>query len=132
MQMLNKRATEIFRELTKGLQDPGDCRIVGEAGGVFMTAHVEYTGNYLGHPIFSICHYFKQNGDMCCDPDMTFLCSVKGILPMSFEQAIPPIYQVSVRIVDGAMHSNEALQAEHCRFADQWLANIAQQQNLGF
>ncbi len=52
-----------------------------------------------GAMVLSLAHYFEQNGDLCSDPEMT----VRVIAPregrrgtveaLSFQQAIPPIYQ---------------------------------------
>ena len=36
-------------------------------------------------PIFSLAHYYEQNGDLVCDPDVTFLVADQ-VHPLTFEQ----------------------------------------------
>ena len=55
---------------------------------------------------------------------------VNRIVPMSIEQGIRPIYQVSVQFKEGAVHCHEALQKDHTSFANDWMVNLAEQQNL--
>lgn len=47
-----------------------------------------------GIPI-SLAHYFKQNGDLCQDPEMVVLVHLERqeVEAFSFQQAIPPVYQ---------------------------------------
>ena len=46
---------------------------------------------------FSLAHYFKQNGDLCQDPDMVLMAypDKQEVHAYSFQQAIPPVYKCS-------------------------------------
>ena len=78
------------------------------------------------YAIFSLAHYYEQNGDLVCDPDVTFL-GAKQIHPLTFEQG-GLVYQVAVHFRDDAIHLNERLQDQITTFCNQWLRNIADQQ----
>lgn len=55
--------------------------------------------NGLPNQAISIAHYFEVNGDLCQDPEMVVLinASDKTAEAYYFQQAMPPIYQDSVR-----------------------------------
>ncbi len=44
---------------------------------------------------FSMAHYFRQNGDLCKDPEMVVIVYPisKMVEALTFEQSLPPIYQ---------------------------------------
>ena len=103
----------------------------------FMAVCVDVIDRPAGQsPIIAVSHYFKQNGDMCADPDMTFLVGQPSeaapiaVYPLTFEQALPPVYQVAARFEGGTLIHKPALQADITRFANSWMSNIAQQQDL--
>ncbi|MCH8853957.1 MAG: hypothetical protein IID41_15095 [Planctomycetes bacterium] len=139
MKSLNKSATKTFRAIIERLNGSDACTI--DNGGSFMALHVDRLQAVEAGTIYSLAHYFKQNGDMCCDPDMTFLASntgtamgrpeLDGVYALTFQQAIPPIYQDAVEW-DGPKIQGVRLkmQADHTRFANTWLRNIREQQGL--
>ena len=45
---------------------------------------------------FSMAHYFRQNGDLCKDPEMVVIVypALQMVETLTFEQSLPPIYQV--------------------------------------
>jgi len=138
MLSLNKRAIQIFAKLTEGLNEVGDHKTIDNTDGAFMTVHVEIIGkpNWPNlRPeckIVSIAHYFRQNGDTCCDPDMTFLVGKDAVYAMTFEQQGGlPIYQVAMKFEDGKLLTNEKLQQQLTLFACEWMTNINEQQSLG-
>ena len=49
-----------------------------------------------GSVFISLAHYFEQNGDLCCDPDIEIRVDTANQLAeaLAFQQAIPPIYQM--------------------------------------
>ena len=64
---------------------------------------------------------------------MTFLDSLKGnVFSMTFEQdGGRPVYQIAMKIDDnGTIHRNEKLQNSLSAFADMWMKNIKEQQQL--
>ena len=77
-------------------------------------------------PIFSLAHYYEQNGDLVCDPDVTFLVADQ-VHPLTFEQG-GLVHQVAVQFKGQAIHLNEQLQRQITEFCNQWLRNVADQQ----
>ena len=127
MKSLNKKASRVFLKLTDGLDKMGDHRTINNSS--FMAVHVEVVGEGLkGGLIVSVAHYFSQNGDMCCDPDMTFLMTDDYVFQMTFQQAIPPLYSDAVVIRDGEISIRKKMQSDITKFANQWMANIRSQQ----
>jgi hypothetical protein len=122
---LDAEAEQIFRRLTDGLLKVGDSRQIDNSTS-FMPLYVEVIGRHGRWPIYSLAHYYEQNGDFVCDPDVTFLVTDQ-VHPLTFEQG-GVVYQVAVRFEGQAIHLNEPLQAQITEFCNQWLRNVAEQQ----
>jgi len=60
------------------------------------------------------------------DPDVTFLVADQ-VHPLSFEQG-GVVFQVAVRFEGHVIHLNEPLQCQITEFCNQWLRNVAEQQ----
>jgi len=125
MKALDKKAEKIFRQFTDGLSKVGECCKIDNSTS-FMALHIEIIGRHNSWPIFSLAHYYEQNGDLVCDPDVTFLVAEK-VHPLTFEQG-GVVYQVAVHFKDDAVHLNERIQGQITTFCNQWLRNIAEQQ----
>lgn len=123
---LNKKAEKTFRVLV-GDMKLHQSRIIDNSE-TFMKVHVEVIGKHHKSYVVSVAHYYIQEGDMCCDPDMTFLVNDTGVYPMTFQQAIPPIYQEAARIEDDGVKYAPKLQRDIKRFANDWMNNIQSQQ----
>ncbi len=143
MKQLNKQATKVFSRLLTGLSNVGDHAKIGKDESAYMAVCVDVIDRpnisdaLLGQCVVgAVSHYFKQNGDMCADPDMTFLVvgpsdgSPLAVFPMTFDQSLPPRYDVAARFEGGTLIHKPALQADITRFANSWMSNIAQQQDL--
>lgn len=130
MQSLNTQATAIFRRIVEGLTKPGDHKKIDNAKGTFMALCVDVVRRQGTALVISFAHYFEQNGDLCCDPDMTFLVTAEAVTPLTFQQAIPPIYQEAVEFDSGKMRVKTKLQADLTSFANDWIKNIAEQQGI--
>ena len=132
MQALNKTTTITFNAIVEGMGPENTYKKIDNTDSTLMPLVVErlYETN-LG-PVFSLAHYFEQNGDLCQDPEMLFIKHKSGqVIPTMFQQAIPPIYEESmVQNEDGKWGIRAKLQAEHTRFANMWLKNIKAQQRL--
>ena len=127
LKQLNKQAEKTFRLLISDMK-LHDSRIIDNSQ-TFMKVHVEVIGQHHKSLVVSVAHYFEQNGDLCCDPDMTFLVNDTGVYPLTFQQAIPPIYQVAAEVTDdGSVRWNQKLQRDLTRFANDWMRNIQDQQ----
>ena len=127
MKALNKQATKVMDGLT------GNGNRTVDNTPAFMAVHVEHILTIDQGKIWSVTHYFKQNGDLCRDPDMEFLQGEDGqYYPLSFRQDIPPVRSESVEFdLRGQMKSyNPSVQKELVGFANSWLKNIKDQQRL--
>lgn len=123
---LNQQAEKTFRLLLNNMK-LHQSRIVDNSE-TFMKVHVEVIGKQHKSYVVSVAHYFEQEGDLCCDPDMTFLVNDTGVYPLTFQQAIPPVYQEAARITEDGVKYSARLQKELTSFANQWMRNIQQQQ----
>ncbi len=126
LRKLNKQAEKTFRLLLNDMK-LHQSRIVDNSE-TFMKVHVEVINKHHKSYVVSITHYFTQEGDLCCDPDMTFLVNETGVYPLTFQQAIPPVYQEAARITEDGVKYSARLQRELTSFANQWMRNIQQQQ----
>lgn len=132
MMKLPPKATKILDKLCEGLSKRGDHRKIDNSDGAFMAACIEIIDRtHQGWHIVSVAHYFEQNGDLCCDPDVTILRAKDGDYAMTFQQAVPPVFQQPLRIVGGTIHVNEKSQKDLTIFVVEFLTNINEQQKLG-
>lgn len=137
LKSINEKSLVIFNKLTSGLNRLGDAQRFGEFGDAFMPVSVEIIGrpDFPGRvrpeaKLVSVAHYFEQNGDLCQDPEIVFLTGKDAVYPMTFQQAIPAIYQETAKIEGGVIHLNEKAQLSLTIFCNEWFHNIAEQQGL--
>ena len=92
----------------------------------FMDLHFDRLYDEEGAVIISLAHYFKQNGDLCCDPDMEIRIfpDRKMAEALTFQQAIPPIYQ---RVYPQPGFVNLRLKKDLNSFLATWLRNCIAQ-----
>jgi len=88
---------------------------------------------------YSLCHYYKQMGDMMKDPEMCFIVVDQRledmtayekvrIIPSMFQQDNVGLFEESVLIIDNvAKKYARQMNADHAAFANLWLANIKSQ-----
>jgi len=101
-----------------------------KAGGYMdlVVERVEMLDDFNGQSCkaISIAHYFKQNGDLCQDPEMVVLVypALKMAEAFSFQQAIPPVYQ-EVYPEPGKFYPR--LKKDLNSFLRQWLNNLINQ-----
>ncbi len=136
-QILNKTATKIFLTLTKDLD--GATRhsrrfdahnYWPKCNGGIMGVHVENIGTLHGYPWFSVAHYYKQNGDLVADPEMEFINVEGNIFPVNYAQPGIGVRTESIRVIENKLMVSKNIQAQHVSFANQWMKNIKDQQNL--
>lgn len=124
---VSRKAAAILDELTSGL-DVGDSRKVDRGLG-FMPVHVECLHHSGLGPLFSVAHYYEQNGDLVPDPDVVFVHTTNGWSPISFQNSLA--YRVAVHFHDdGTTEVDEREQADLVSFCNQWMRNIQEQQGL--
>jgi len=126
MKKLNQKSTKVFNTIIEKMNGSDYIKIDNSA---FMPLVVEKLYDTEVGTFYSFCHYFKQNGDMCQDPEMVFIKTNSGfVYPSMFQQAIPPIYEESIYQEDGKWMCRKSLQKQHADFANLWMENIKYQQ----
>ena len=132
MQTLDSTSTSTLNKMVSMLED-GYIKI-DNTGSSFMPVSVEAIFENEKYMILSVAHYFEQNGDLMADPEMLFIYAkaMKTYIPSYFKQdGFMGSEQESVIMENGEIKGYKAkMQADHTSFANQWLRNIKQQQNL--
>ena len=132
MKAINQRAKKVMDTLTEYMGEGNGHKKIDNTKGTFMTVHVEYITRCSRGPIYSIAHYYEQNGDLMRDPDMEFIKGADGeYYPISFWQDAPLKRDEVVAWKGGTIVGyNERGQAELVTFANKWMKNIKEQQGL--
>lgn len=134
MKHLSIEGKKIMDILTDGINDYDQARkIQNNQSKSIMAVHVEMISKISRGPVFSVAHYYEQNGDLMKDPDMTFLRGVDGeYYPLSYQQDGLGIYQDAIEWDDsGNIKGFRAkMQADMVSFANDWMENIKDQQGL--
>lgn len=133
MQHLSKYAKKVMDILTDGITDYDQARkIQNNPSKSIMAVCVEMIGKTKQGPIFSIAHYYQQEGDLMRDPDMTFLKGKDGeYYPLTYRQDGLGIDQNAIDWSDGDIKGFKSkMQADMTSFANGWMQNIKDQQRL--
>ena len=133
MKAINQQAKKVIDVLTAGMDnDTNDWKKIDNTKGTFMTVVVECIGKCDLGPIYSIAHYYKQNGDLMRDPEMEFIKGGDGkYYPISFWQDAPLKRDEAVSWAEGEITGiKPKLQAALATFANTWMKNIKEQQGL--
>ena len=136
MRSINRNAQKIMDKLTVGIGPGRRHRKIDNASGVFMAVVVEDIGSaQFGLTIgtlFSVAHYYTQNGDPMRDPEMVFFRGPGGeYFPTMFQQDNAGIYQTCVKWAGKDIVSYlPRLQDDQVEFANMWMKNIQKQQKL--
>lgn len=137
MKCLNTKAKLVIQKLYESMyQSPYMIREGHHArinnNPAYMPVIVEKIDYLPGYSeIISIAHYGQQNGDLMADPDMEFVIVCGYYYPISYRNDY--LYQQQVFQLDpeGKPEKiNKILQEHLTSFANGWLRNIAEQQNL--
>lgn len=135
MKTLNTKSTEIFIQLVvMADQSEGYLRIQNNDS--YMPVSVERLydvrfGNYNA-VIYSIAHYGELNGDLMADPEMTFIYipELKKIYPSSYTNHYAGSYLETIFQEGETWKIDRNGQADQALFADDWMVNIKEQQEL--
>nr|WP_199077103.1 hypothetical protein [Pedobacter sp. ASV19] len=140
MEFLNENATIVFSKLIDSLNGQQHRKIVNAP---YMPLTIERIGQNVETPwglanLYSLCHYYKQNGDLMQDPEMCFF-AIDGrgdfkadygkhfVAPYLYQNAYIGFHE-SVRMENHKLTTfNRKMQKEHTHFANDWLRNIQQQ-----
>lgn len=134
LQPIGVKAQAVMDKLTEGITQ-GGAKKIDNTGGAFMPVSVERVGEIPWGPLFSVTHYYEQNGDLMSDPDMVFLQGASGrFYPITYQQDGLGIYQEVIAETDEATGKPTKIRPKLSRqlatFANQWLKNIKSQQGL--
>ncbi len=140
MKKINQAATKIFCKLIERLGGEQHLKLTAPE---FMPLVIEQIGENISTPfgtgkLYSIAHYYEQNGNAMRDPEMCFIVvdnraqkdqfEMVGIYPQIFQQDNLSIYEESICIEDNKLTTYKPTwQSGHATFANQWLQNIKQQ-----
>ncbi len=135
MNHLNQDAKKIMDKLTEGLTPDHANKKIDNSKGAFMAVYVEYLHEVKPYgSLFSVAHYYEQNGDMMRDPDMEFLKGHDGnYYPAYFRQDGAAGLEQEVFIYDEEGKIKQfrpRLMNDLKNFANIWMENIRQQQGL--
>ena len=133
---LNKRASKILETITEGV-DYGHARKIDNAPGAFMAVHVERVNTIESNPVFSVSHYYEQNGDLMRDPDVEFMKQTssdgaKYWIPISYRQdGLGIAREYLILNEEGKITDSYQVKIEDCaKFCNMWMVNIYEQQRL--
>lgn len=140
MKKINQTATQIFCKLLQKLGTESYLKLKAED---FMPLVLEQVGEGISTPfgtgkLYSLAHYYEQNGDAMRDPEMVFIVvdnrsdakdfQMISIYPQMFQQDNLGLYEESICIENNKVTTYKPTwQAGHTTFANQWLQNIRQQ-----
>lgn len=120
--------TRVLEYLVKDLP-VGGARKFDNAKRTFMAVSIDR----LTERHYAVAHNYIQEGDVMADPDMTFYRTPEGeFWPCTYQQDNLGLYQLGLEITeDGTIETeNPKAQADQADFANGWMRNIAEQQNL--
>lgn len=137
MTPLNKTATVTFAKLISLLNGERHLQLDNSQGS-FMPVIIEYLFTTVmadfSVDVYSLSHYYEQNGDLIPDPDMQFATrtTLNGelqIFPMTFQNALK-YDEALFQNADNKWQYYKGLQKDLATFANMWLKNIKFQQSL--
>ena len=133
MRAINQQAKKVMDVLTEDIEGMDGHRTIDNTKGTFMPVHIERVNECGLGSIFSVAHYYEQNGDLMRNPDMEFIKDGDGeYYPISFWQGAPSIRDEAVRWREGEIvEVTPKVQAKLVTFANMWMKNIKDQQKLG-
>jgi len=107
-------------------QNGGGCKLNNNK--TFMPLSIEK----LGKKAITICHYGEQNGDLMRDPEMIFWKDERGeYTPYYFRNDYVGAEEFVGVLAGGILKiTDEKQQKAQAEFADMWLNNIKEQQEL--
>ena len=135
MKSINKTSTVIFQKHLSLLGENEHLKL-DNAKDSFMYLSFEklYECDFVGRPatVYSMSHYFEQEGDLVPDPDMTFIApkdKPESFYPATFQNMLSYTEALYKNDKD-VWVINNSKQADITYFANTWLKNIKYQQGL--
>ena len=148
MKTLNKTASRIFGTLIQkmGTSDHLKLNNGGESIMPVIIERLYKEIDFNGRPgdVYSLSHYYQQNGDLVPDPDMTFVVITPDastpetsvtersrgveVIPLTFQNSM--YYTEAIFQSGGKWRISHTEQHDLAYFANMWLKNLKWQQNL--
>lgn len=127
---VSKSARKVLELLVDGLDEPGASKKIDNAPGAFMAICVERIEETSHGLVYSVAHYYEQNGDLVPDPDITLLRSADGeFYPLSYQDG--RVYRVSAELnAHGCASLDRERQTDLAYFVGEWMRNMKAQQGL--
>ena len=141
MKHLNKKSSAVLQKLIDCMSDPAYAKTMGsfakieKADSCFMPVSIEklhHIPTFDNH--IAVSHTYVENGDLMRDPEMEFVSKDGKFHPISFRQDNMGIHQevFEYSTVDGRpVKYNPSLLNDLVEFANMWMLNINEQQELG-
>lgn len=127
---VSQAASETLEHLVDGLDELGASKKIDNSRGAYMAVCVERVEETQHGPIFSIAHYYEQNGDLVPDPDVTLLRGADGeFYALTYQDGRTYRSAVELR-ADSAVRVDRDQQSDLAQFVGDWMKNIKQQQGL--
>lgn len=136
MKTLNKTATKIFLALVEMAKKSENNHIkIDNTEGTFMPLSIEKIGEIEGYECFSMAHYGEQMGDLMADPEMCFLLAQNKnesiVIPYSFRNDYMGVDRMDILIENNTIKGiRKKAIADNVAFANMWIKNIKNQQNI--
>lgn len=126
---LNQKAASVMDLLTQGLDSDNSSKTVDRSE-TFMKVHVELLYLSPAGPVYSVAHYYLQNGDLMSDPRMEFIKYDGHYFPSYFcQDGFLTHDEESIFFgKDGKLKVRPSMQSDQTYFANEWMLNIASQQ----
>ncbi len=131
MKQLSKESTNILTQMIGQMK--GWCIKMDNSDGTYLPVFISLNYEDSDSKIFVVGHYYSEEGEIMAEPEMHFLYDERAgsFFPIYYRQDSLDVEQNSIIIVDGLiLKVNMALQVDHTDFANLWLLNIKNQQNL--
>jgi hypothetical protein len=125
MKSVNEKSKNILNKLWELADKNGYYKLNND------TTYIPLTIEIVGKNQLSICHYGESNGDLMRDPEMIFYKQNDDWFPIYFRNDWVGVEEISYQKIDGELVAvNEKYQQDQAEFANIWLLNIKEQQDL--
>jgi len=134
MKCLNKQSRVVMDKLIEGLTEENSHKKIDNTQKAFMPVVVELLRDCELGKIYSVTHYYEQNGDAMRDPDMEFIkAKDENYYPIYFRQDGVPGLEQEVLIYNDQgriAQYRPKLMNDLAKFGNMWMRNIKEQQGL--
>jgi hypothetical protein len=120
-------ATVLMDKLTQDVKEDAPKKLEAEP---YMALTIEWIGSVELGEMYSVAHYYAQNGDLMRDPDVEFIKAKDGnYYPISYRQDGLGIDQQTVIFKEGGIIKSVyySAQKQLATFCNEWFRNIKQQ-----